>query len=86
MKKALFSAAFVLGSVVALSTSAQNLNSKSTVPSVTVTVGERTTTGTADLMGERTTTGTADLMGERTTTGTADLMGERTTTGTADLR
>ena len=61
MKKVLFSAVIVLGSVISLSVSAQSNNASSGVNKSTMVMGEKQTTGSADVNGEKQTTGSADL-------------------------
>jgi hypothetical protein len=67
MKKLLFSAVILLGTATLTSSYAQSANA------VKVTVGEKGTTGSGDLVGEKGTTGSGDLVGEKGTTGSGDL-------------
>jgi len=73
MKKVLFSAIFILGSVVALSTSAQTKNAISNVNPKTSVMSDKQNTGSGDLMGDKQNTGSGDLMGDKQNTGSGDL-------------
>ena len=83
MKKVLLSTVIVLGSVIALSVSAQSKNATSPFSQNTMAIGDKQNTGSADLNGDKQNTGSADL--NKQNTGSADLNGEKQNTGSADL-